>query len=103
VAPADRTYQQLHCWWGDKGGTGASSEQETMMVKLTPRQTNLTPRLTPSLLTDHMTPDGFLKRFLSMKDQRWKHIAVEGRGGEGGRGFCEKWWGRWMVFIGREG
>jgi len=50
-----------------------------MMVKLTPRQTNLTPRLTPSLLTDHMTPDGFPKRPLSMKGQRWKHIVVEGR------------------------
>jgi len=25
------------------------------------------------------------------------------RGEESGRGLCEKWWGRWMVFIGREG
>jgi len=39
------------------------------MVKLTPRQTNLTPRL---------TPDGFPKRPLSMTGQRWKHIVVEG-------------------------
>jgi len=77
VALAERTYQKLHCWWGDRGGTGASREQETMMVKLTPRQTNLTPRLTPFLLTDHMTPDGFLKRLLSMKGQRWKYIVVE--------------------------
>jgi len=38
-----------------------------------------------------------------MKGQRSKHMVVEGRGGEGGRGFYEKWWGRWMVFIGREG
>jgi len=42
-----------------------------------------------------------------MKGQRWKHIIVEEekrrRGGEGGRGLCVKWWGRWMVFIGREG
>jgi len=30
-------------------------------------------------------------------------MVVEGKGGEGGRGLCEKWWGRWMVFIGREG
>jgi len=37
------------------GGTMASREQETMMVKLTPRQTNLKPRLTSSLLTDHIT------------------------------------------------
>jgi hypothetical protein len=27
-----------------------------------------------------MTPDGFPKRPLSMKGQRWKHIVVEGRG-----------------------
>jgi len=27
-----------------------------------------------------------------MKCQRWKHMVVEGRGGEGGRGLCEKWW-----------
>ena len=53
-----------------------------MMVKLTPRQTNLTPRLIPSLLTDHMTPNGFSKRPLSMKGQRWKHIVVEGIGEE---------------------
>jgi len=53
-----------------------------MMVKLTPRQTNLTPRLIPSLLTDHMTPAGFPKRSLSMKGQRWKHIVVEGIGEE---------------------
>ena len=46
-----------------------------MMVKLTPR-------LTPSLLTYHMTPDGFSKRPLSMKGQRWTHIDVEGRGEE---------------------
>jgi len=59
------------------GGTGASTEQETMMVKLTPRQTNLIPRLTPSMLTNHMTPDEFPKRPLSMKGQRWKHIVVE--------------------------
>jgi len=50
-----------------------------------------------------MTLDGFPKRPLSMKGQRWKHIVVEGRREEGGRGLCEKWWGRWMVFIGREG
>ncbi|RHN49108.1 hypothetical protein MtrunA17_Chr7g0270961 [Medicago truncatula] len=48
-----------------------------MMVNMTPRQTNLTPRLTPSLLTDHMTPNGFSKRPLSMKGQRWKHVVVE--------------------------
>jgi len=30
-------------------------------------------------------------------------MVVEGSGGEGGRGLCEKWWGRWMVYIGREG
>ena len=58
------------------------------MVKLTPRQTNLIPRLTPSLLTDHMTLHEFLKRHLSMKCQRWKHIIVEGRGEEGVRN-CE--------------
>jgi len=40
------------------GGTWASREQETMMVNMTPRQTNLTPRLTPSPLIDHITPDG---------------------------------------------
>jgi len=60
----------------------ASREQETMMVKLTPRQTNLKPRLTLSLLVDHITPDGFPKRPLSMKGQRGKHIVVEGRGEE---------------------
>jgi len=54
-------------------------------------------------LTDHITPDGFPKRPFSMKDQRWKHIVVEGRRGEVGRGLCEKWWGRWMVFIRKEG
>jgi len=27
-----------------------------------------------------MTPDGFPKRPLSMKGQRWKHIVVEGIG-----------------------
>jgi len=28
-----------------------------------------------------------------MKGQRWKTIVVEGRKrGEGGRGWCEKWW-----------
>jgi len=54
-----------------------------MMVKLTPIHTNLTPRLTPSLLTDHMTPDGFSKRPLSMKGQRWKHIVVEEEKEEG--------------------
>jgi hypothetical protein len=27
-----------------------------------------------------MTPDGFPKRHLSMKGQRWKHIVVEGIG-----------------------
>jgi len=58
-----------------------------MMVKLTPRQTNLTPKLTPSPLTDHMTPIGFPKRPISMKGQRWKHIVVEGRGERIG---CEK-------------
>jgi len=52
------------------------------MVKLTPRQTNLKPRLTLSLLVDHITPDGFPKRPLSMKGQRGKHIVVEGRGEE---------------------
>jgi len=25
-----------------------------------------------------------------MKGQLWKHMVVEGRGGEGGRGLCEK-------------
>jgi hypothetical protein len=65
------------CCWGDRGGTGASREQETMMVNMTPRQTHLRFRLTPTLLTDHMTPDGFPKRPLSMKGQRWKHIVVE--------------------------
>jgi hypothetical protein len=65
------------CWWGDRGGTGASREQETMMVNMTPRQTNLRFKLTPTLLTDHMTPDAFPKRPLSMKGQRWKHIVVE--------------------------
>jgi hypothetical protein len=73
----DGTYQELWCWWGDRGDTRASREQETMMVNMTPRQTNLTPRLTPFLLTDHMTPDRFPKRPLSMKGQRWKHIVVE--------------------------
>jgi hypothetical protein len=34
-------------------------------------------------LTDHITPDGFPNRPLSMKVQRWKHIVVEGRGEEG--------------------
>jgi len=29
-----------------------------------------------------MTPGGFSKRHLCMKGQRWKHIVVEGRGGE---------------------
>jgi len=53
-----------------------------MMVKLTPRQINLTPRLIPSLFTDHMTSDEFPKRPLSMKGQRWKHIVVEGIGEE---------------------
>jgi len=53
-----------------------------MMIKLTPGQTNLTPRLTPSLLTDHITPDGFPKRPLSVKGQRRKHVVVEGRGEE---------------------
>jgi hypothetical protein len=48
-----------------------------MMVILTPRQTNLIPRLTPSLLTDHTTPNGFSKRPLSMKGQRCKHVVVE--------------------------
>jgi hypothetical protein len=71
------------CWWGDRGGTGASREQETMMVNMTLRQTNLTPRLTPSLLTDHMTPNGIPKRPLSMKGQRWKHIVVEEEKEEG--------------------
>jgi len=30
-----------------------------------------------------------------MKGQRWKTMVVEGRRGgrEGGRGWCEKWWG----------
>jgi len=27
-----------------------------------------------------------------MKGQRWKHMVVEGRGREGGRCWCEKWW-----------
>ena len=49
------------------------------------RQINLTPRLDPSSLTDHITPDGFSKRALSKKGQRWKHIIVEGRGEEGVR------------------
>ena len=53
-----------------------------MMVKITTRQTNLKPKLTPSQLTDHTTPDGFLKRPLSMKGQRCKHIVVKGRGEE---------------------
>jgi len=38
-----------------------------------------------------------------MKGQRWKHMVVEGRGGEGGRGLCEKWWRIGVVFIGRDG
>jgi len=38
VAPADRTDQWLHCWRGDRGETRAFGEQETMMVKLMPRQ-----------------------------------------------------------------
>jgi len=41
-----------------------------MIVKLTPRQAL-------SLLTDHMTLDGFSKRPLFIKGQRWKHIVVE--------------------------
>jgi len=49
------------------GGTTTSREQETMMVNMTPIQTNLTPRLTPSSFTDHITPDGFPKRPLSIK------------------------------------
>ena len=49
------------------GGTWASREQETMMVNMTPKQTNLTSRLTPSPFTDHITPNGFPKRTLSMK------------------------------------
>jgi len=53
-----------------------------MMVKLTPRQIDLTSKPTPSSLTDHMTPNGFPKRPLSMKGQRWKHIVAEGRGEE---------------------
>jgi len=52
------------------GGTWVSREQETMMVNMTPRQTKLTPRLTPSSLADHITPDGFPKRPLSMKGRR---------------------------------
>jgi len=52
------------------------------MFKLTPRQTNLIPKQTPTPLTDHMTPDGFSKRPLFMKGQRCKHILVEGRGEE---------------------
>jgi len=71
------------------GGTWASREQETMMVNMTPRQTNLTPKLTPSPLTGHITPDGFPKRSLSMKGQRWKHVVVEGRGEEGVRNIEE--------------
>jgi len=67
------------------------------MVNMIPRQTNLTPRLTPSLLTDHITPDGFPKRPLSMRGQRWKHVVVEGRGEEGVRN-CEE-----MKPIYREG
>jgi len=67
---------------------------------MTPRQTNLTARLTNSLLTDHMAPDGFPKRPLSMKGQRWKHIVVE-----------EKWrkkkvWlflRKWRLFISEGG
>jgi len=27
-----------------------------------------------------------------MKDQRWKHIVAEGRGGEDVRWWCEKCW-----------
>jgi len=30
----------------------------------------------------------FSKRPLSLKCQRWKTMAVEGRGGEGGREWC---------------
>jgi len=52
------------------GGTWASREQEIMMVNLRPKQTNMTPRQTPSPLTNHITPDGFSKRPLSMKGQR---------------------------------
>jgi len=59
------------------------------MVKLMPKQTNLTSRLIPSLLTDHMTPDGFPKRPLSMKGQRWKHIIVEEEKEEGVKIFEE--------------
>ena len=69
-----------------------------MMVNMTPKQTNLTPRLTPSLLTDHITLDEFSKRPLSMKGQRWKHIVVKGRGEEGVRS-CEEM----RLFIGKEG
>nr|ABD32830.1 hypothetical protein MtrDRAFT_AC150440g15v2 [Medicago truncatula] len=48
-----------------------------MMVNMTPMQTNLTPRQTPSLLTDHITPGEFPNRPLCMKGQRWNHIVVE--------------------------
>jgi len=67
---------------------------------MTPKQTNLTPRLTPSLLTDHMTLDGFSKRPLSMKGQRWKHIVVEEK-----RRKKKVWlfFRKWRLFIGDEG
>ena len=67
---------------------------------MTPRQTNLIPRLTPSLLTDHMTPDGFPKRPLSMKGQRWKHIVVEEKGRK--KNVCS-FFRKWRLFIGEGG
>jgi len=56
------------------------------MVNLAPKQTNLAPKQTVLLcsvssfpLTIHTIPK-FSKYPLFMKDQRWKHIVVEGRG-----------------------
>jgi len=40
-------------------------------------------------LTDHIAPDGFPKRPLSMKGQRWKHIIVEEEKEEGVKIFEE--------------
>ena len=67
---------------------------------MTPRQTNLTPRLIPSLLTDHMIPDGFPKRPLSMKGQRWKHIVVEEKRRKKKVGLFLR---KWRLFIGEGG
>ena len=72
-----------------------------MMVKLTPKQTNLTSRLTPSLLIGHMTRDGFPKRPLFMKGQRWKHIVVEVIREEEKRVWL--FLRKWRLFIGEGG